>query len=278
MKKVYLLLVVLFASFSSSSLYANPVTKNKIKAKPSRKNRIMKEKKNVDPENFNEAKHSSTSSSKSKKAKWDYSVALLGGGTYSNVSYGPDKLTAGSVTTTFSTSSSYSYAAGVVGAMAIMDGLDVETGFLYVQNKFKLNSTASNVPVLGTVATTSTVTVNQMQFPVLVRYEVIDGLRIGMGGYLGRYFGSVSTSSSITTGTTTTTSKSTTSFATNKVDQTDYGLSAALNYQYFVSSGLSILADVRYNYGLKNLTTSTATNSKWQPYGFLFMTGINMLF
>lgn len=160
-------------------------------------------------------------------------------------------------------SSGNSFYGGVGAELGIFPMFNVELDVLFLSHKATLVS--SLAPTSSTTLTT-----NSMQIPIIIKFQPIDYIGIGIGGYYDMYQGSVSTE--VNNGGTVTTSTDT--YEASNLSKSDFGIVTQLDLRFPI--GLFFIgADFRYNIGLSNLSTSTSYELKASQIQLALKTGVS---
>lgn len=173
-------------------------------------------------------------------------------------------------------------ASAVLGASAEFDlpsKFGLEVGAFYQVQQHRAEYTKSNYvdnePYGTPVAIEVESTTKWLSIPVLARYHVIkDYFNVGLGGYWARGIGDYKTSTT-TDGVTTSLSQS---YEKQMVHRSDYGLTISVVGSYPVGETFMITGDVRYQYGLRNLSTNPNNDSELSTRNCLALLGLSRSF
>lgn len=159
---------------------------------------------------------------------------------------------------TDSLSGKAAFGAGILIDHPISIGTSLEFGAIYQGRKY--DDTTSGF----------TISSNQIQIPVLIRFNLIPMLSIGAGGYWETGSGDITATSDSNGSTTTFT------YSALGVKQSDFGLIGSVRLHFPMGPGMHFLVDGRYNYGLTN--TSTAANTTVTMKGYQVLAGFSFGF
>ena len=137
---------------------------------------------------------------------------------------------------TIVSSRSLPYGGGLLFGFRMLPKLSMELGFLYMPRAFqeKFSDDTSNGITFTTV-----------QIPLLLRFQILNSLSIGVGGYFSHGIGNVTV-----VGPASSTSHS---YANANFGADDYGAIASLGIKFPLILKLSLILDGRYLYGFQNV-------------------------
>ena len=167
----------------------------------------------------------------------------------------------------FSQSSGLGYTLGVLLAYSPVAALDLETGVIFSHHKVNYSDAFP-----GQVGSAS-VTYNNFQFPVVVRYGFLPFLSAGAGLYYARSVGPLTLNSTIPG-----VSSSTTSFKTALTNSNDYGFVFNARATAPLAMGMSAFLDARYLLGLLNLNQDGNPNDNYDNRELQLLAGIGFGF
>ncbi len=151
------------------------------------------------------------------------------------------------------TSGSSGYELGAYFSQALVNKFSIEIDTILEHKSY----------VLGSSSTGTTYSLNDFQIPVFARYSIIPLFNVGLGLYWSSSFGSVSTNN----GTSSTTFSQ--SYSAAGLSETDFGLTTSIQARIPVTPVNRLILDVRYNFGLSNLSTDSANSYKSRELCFL---------
>lgn len=126
----------------------------------------------------------------------------------------------------------------------------LEGGLLSISRKYALSS----VP-------TSTIGLSMLEIPLLLRFDLLPIIAVSAGTYVALGMGDVSTTTAITTTTQT--------WDASNLSKTDFGLQACVSLALPVLPTLKFLIDLRYLYGIANLSTTNTASFKFRDIQLL---------
>ncbi len=149
-----------------------------------------------------------------------------------------------------STSSSLGLGFGGLADFPLVPSWRLESGILYITDAFSQSTTSYNM--------------NHFQIPVVVRYTLFPFLSVGAGGYYSFAVNGIAVGNASTT--------NNVSYDSLNLSSSDYGavFSAALDLT--VGPSTTLLVDMRYVWGFKNL--SNVNGQTFRLGGFLFLAGL----
>lgn len=132
----------------------------------------------------------------------------------------------------------WDYGWGGLLEFSMVPFVGIEFGALYLPRKYEYSS----------FSTTTTITRNMVEFPVLLRAHVGSALSLGIGGYYGKYYENVH----VTTQTGSSTSSYTATYGTQGVSDTDYGFATSIALYIPITPAARLLLDGRYTISAKD--------------------------
>ncbi|MBI3558651.1 MAG: PorT family protein [Deltaproteobacteria bacterium] len=172
-----------------------------------------------------------------------------------------------------STNASFSAQTGIGGgaelSIPFSSNMSFDIGALYIQRKYKDDITGGLLKGFSAVQTQGAV-----EIPVLLRWWLGSVFSVGVGGYYVSYMGNIKNTTTTPAGVSTDTMLT---YADAGQTKSDVGLSLAVGLDIPMGMMTGLVIDGRYNYGLKNQsTTGTAKFSDMQGIiGLRF--GMNMM-
>ncbi len=148
------------------------------------------------------------------------------------------------------TESKFGIGFGVLASVYSIPAFTIESGLISLTRNYALSSLPAE-----------TVSMKMWQVPVLLRFDLLPIVAVGIGGYLAFASGEITKTLVIIDRTET--------YDANSLGKTDYGLMASASLALPILPTLKILVDARYMMGLANLSTVSGSSFKFKDLQLL---------
>lgn len=127
---------------------------------------------------------------------------------------------------------------GILVDIPVNEKVTIEPGLFYVPMAFNVNVLGTNINFL----------VKGIELPVVARYHIAPYFSLGAGVYTGVGIDQITVSASG--------QSQSMSFDDAKFNRIDFGLVGSAQFKYLISSRIGLLLDIRYLFGLSNMSNT----------------------